>query len=138
LNTETTEAPTKKTSQLPFIGGLFQPVEGRGTQDAAYARMLEIQQAKGTYDSLMQRGKREEAREFRDEYIDKISSASVSGTVQQKLGELAKMKRMVESSPTLSTERKDELIKRLETQQNNLAERFLRISDRTTRQAAQT
>jgi hypothetical protein len=138
LNTETTEAPTKKTSQLPFIGGLFQPVEGRGTQDAAYERMLEIQQAKGTYDSLMQRGKREEAREFRDEYIDKISSASVSGTVQQKLGELAKMKRMVESSPTLSTERKDELIKRLETQQNNLAERFLRISDRTTRQAAQT
>ena len=138
LNTETAETPTKKTSQLPFVGGLFQPIEGRGTLDAAYARMLEVQQAKGTYDSLMQRGKREEAREFRDEYIDKISSASVSGTVQQKLGELAKMKRMVQSSPTLSTERKDELIKRLETQQNNLAERFLQISDRTTRQAAQT
>ena len=138
LNTETTEAPTKKTSQLPFVGGLFQPIEGRGTLDAAYARMLEIQQAKGTYDSLMQRGKREEAAEFREEYIDKISAASVSGTVQQKLGEIAKMKRMVQSSPTLSTERKDELIKRLETQQNNLAERFLQISDRTTRQAAQT
>jgi hypothetical protein len=100
--------------------------------------MLEIQQAKGTYDSLIQRGKREEAAEFREEYIDKISAASVSGTVQQKLGEIAKMKRMVQSSPTLSTERKDELIKRLETQQNNPAERFLQISDRTTRQAAQT
>ena len=138
LNTETSEAPTKKTSQLPFIGGLFQPIEGRGTLDSAYARMLEIQQAKGTYDSLMQRGKKEEAAEFREEYIDKISSASVSGTVQQKLGEIAKMKRAVTSSPILSTERKDELIKRLETQQNNLAERFLQISDRTTRQAGQT
>jgi hypothetical protein len=138
LNTETTETPSKKTSQLPFIGGLFQPIEGRGTLDAAYARMLEIQQAKGTYDSLLQRGKKEEAAEFREEYIDKISSASVSGSVQQKLGEIAKMKRMVTSAPNLSTERKDELLKRLETQQNNLAERFLQISDRTTRQAAQT
>jgi hypothetical protein len=137
LNTETTEKPTTKTSKMPFIGGLFQPIEGRGTLDAAYERMLEVQQAKGTYDSLVQRGKREEAAEFRDEYIDKISSASVSGTVQQKLGEIAKMKRMVESSPTLSTERKDELIKRFETMQNNLADRFLRISDRTTRQADQ-
>jgi hypothetical protein len=137
LNTETTEKPTTKTSKMPFIGGLFQPIEGRGTLDAAYERMLEVQQAKGTYDSLVQRGKREEAAEFREEYIDKISSASVSGTVQQKLGEIAKMKRMVESSPTLSTERKDELIKRFETMQNNLADRFLRISDRTTRQADQ-
>ena len=138
MNTETSEARTKKTHELPFVGGLFQPIEGRGTLDAAYERMLEIQQAKGTYDSLMQRGKKEEASAFREEYIDKISSASVSGTVQQKLGEIAKMKRVIESSPTLSTERKDELLKRLDTQQNNLADRFLRISDRTTRPAAQT
>jgi hypothetical protein len=138
LNTETAEPRTKKTHELPFVGGLFQPIEGRGTLDAAYERMLEIQQAKGTYDSLIQRGKKEEAAAFREEYIDKISSASVSGTVQQKLGELAKLKRQVESAPNMSTERKDELLKRLNEQQNNLADRFLRISDRTTRQAAQT
>lgn len=138
LNTEAAEAPTKKTSQLPFVGGLFQPIEGRGTLDAAYERMLEIQQAKGTYDSLVQRGKKEEAAEFREEYIDKISSASVSGTVQQKLGELAKLKRQVQSAPNMSTERKDELLKRLEAQQNKLAERFLQVSDRTRRQADHT
>ena len=137
LNTETSETRTKKTHELPFVGGLFQPIEGRGTLDAAYERMLEIQQAKGTYDSLIQRGKKEEALAFRDEYIDKISSASVSGTVQQKLGELAKLKRQVESAPNMSTERKDEILKRLDAQQNNLADRFLRISDRTTRLAAQ-
>jgi hypothetical protein len=137
LNTEATEQPTTKTSKMPFIGGLFQPIEGRGTLDAAYERMLEIQQAKGTYDSLIQRGKKEEAAAFREEYIDKISSASVSGSVQQKLGELSKLKRQVESAPNLSAERKDELIKRIQTQQNDMAERFLQISDRTTRQTAQ-
>jgi len=110
LNTETAEPRTKKEHELPFVGGLFQPIEGRGTLDAAYARMLEIQQAKGTYESLMQRGKKEEAAACREEYIDKISAASVSGTVQQKLGELAKMKRLVEASPTMSTERKHELL----------------------------
>ncbi len=117
---------------------MFQPVEGRGTLDAAYERMLEIQQAKGTYDALLQQGKRDEALAFRDEYADKISAASVSGTVQQKLGELAKLKRQVISAPNLTTERKDELLKRLDMQQNILAKRLLAISDRTTLQSAPT
>jgi len=138
MNTEAVEAPTMKTSKMPFIGGLFQPVEGRGTLDAAYERMLEIQQAKGTYDALLQQGKRDEALAFRDEYVDKISAASVSGTVQQKLGELAKLKRQVISAPNLTTERKDELLKRLDMQQNILAKRLLAISDRTTLQSAPT
>lgn len=137
LNSESAEKPTTKTSKLPFVGGLFQPVEGRGTLDAAYERMLEVQQAKGTYDRLMQEGKRQEAAEFRDEYINRISAASVSGSVQQKLGELAKMKRQIVASPNLSTERKDEILKRIETAQNTLAENFLRATDRTTPRFAQ-
>lgn len=130
------EKPSTKTSKMPFIGGLFQPVEGRGTLDAAYERMLEVQQAKGTYERMMQQGRKEEAKEFMDEYVSKISAASVSGSVQQKLGELAKAKRQVESAPRLSAEQKDEILKRIETAQNKLAENFLRATSETRLQSA--
>ena len=132
LNAEATyEKPSTKVSKMPFIGGLFQPVEGRGTLDAAYERMLEVQQAKGTYERMLQQGRREDAKEFMDEYVSKISAASVSGAVQQKLGELAKAKRQVEIAPRLSAEQKDEIIKRIESAKNRLAENFLRATSET-------
>ena len=74
--------PTTKASKLPFIGGLFQPVEGRGTLDAAYERMQEVQQATGTFKRLVESGKRAEAMEFLEEYRNKIAAISVSGAVQ--------------------------------------------------------
>jgi hypothetical protein len=137
LNTELgrdVAEPTTKTSKLPFIGGLFQPVEGRGTLDAAYERMLEIQQATGTFKRLLESGKRAEAKEFLEDYRSQIASISVSGAVQQRLGELAKYKRMVIETPKLTTEQKDVLLEKIDTQQYELARRFVDLTERTTRQ----
>lgn len=131
LNTEAVgvEKPSKKMHETPFVGGLFQPVEGRGTLDAAYERMLEVQQAKGTFDRLRQEGRTEEAREFLDEYRSKIASASISGSAQQRLGELAAMKRRVMGMPNMSQEKKDELLERLDAQQVMIARRLLSVTD---------
>jgi hypothetical protein len=130
LNTEAVDIPkpTTKTSKMPFIGNMFQPIEGRGTLDAAYERMLEIQQAQGTYKTLVEQGDKEKAADFLEDYRTKIANASVSGSVQKRLGELAKVKRAVLAS-TRSTEEKDEIIKKIETAQNKLAEQFLSISN---------
>ena len=132
LNTEAqaVDKPTMKTSKLPFIGGLFQPVEGRGTLDAAYERMLEIQQAQGTFKSLAESGKQEEAKAFLEQYRNKVAAASLSGTVQQQLGELAKAKRQVIASPR-STAEKDELLAKLDKAQYELAKRFLAVTGET-------
>ena len=134
LNTEAKadrEEPTMKTSKMPFIGGLFQPVEGRGTLDAAYERMLEIQQAKGTYDELLQAGKKEEAKDFAEEYGNRIGAASVSGSVQQKLGQYATLRRNVLAS-NKTTEEKDALLEKIDAAQVKMARQFLMVTDRTT------
>jgi hypothetical protein len=132
LNTEVSavDKPTMKTSKMPFIGGLFQPVEGRGTLDAAYERMLEIQQAQGTFKGLAESGKKEEAAAFLEQYRNKVAAASLSGTVQQQLGELAKAKRQVVAS-SRSTAEKDELLKKIDTAQYELARRFLTVTGET-------
>ena len=134
LNTELgadVPEPTTKASKLPFIGGLFQPVEGRGTLDAAYERMKEVQQATGTFKRLVESGKRAEAMEFLEEYRNKIAAISVSGAVQQRLGELAKYRRLIIETPKLTTEQKDVLLDRLDTQQYEIARGFVNLTERT-------
>jgi len=134
LNTELGKdvaEPTLKASKTPFIGGLFQPVEGRGTLDAAYERMLEIQQATGTFKRLVESGKKAEAMEFLEEYRNQVAMMQVSGAVQQKLGEFAKYKRIIIEMPKLTTEQKDALLEKIDKAQYETARRFIDLSERT-------
>jgi hypothetical protein len=117
--------PTTKISKQPFIGGLFQPVEGRGTLDEAYDRMKEIQQVKGTFNNMVEKGQRAEAMAFAQEYSEKLAAASVSGSVQKRLGELAKLERQIRSSPNLSTEQKDLRLAQLDKLKTATATQFL-------------
>jgi len=126
--------PTTKPSKLPLIGGLFQPVEGRGTLDESYDRMMEIRQIKGTYNKLVEEGRRAEAKEFAQNYANDLAAMSVSGSVQKQLGEIAKYERMVKASPTLTTEQKDAELEKLDKLKMRLATKFLAFSDKTTRQ----
>ena len=125
--------PSMKPSKMPFIGGLFQPVEGRGTIDEAYDRMLEIQQIKGTYNRMIERGQRADAQAFAQEYANQLAAASTSGAVQRYLGEIAKQERMVRASPKMTTEQKDAKLEQLDKQKMAIARRFLAVSDKTTR-----
>jgi len=137
LNTEMTAEvakPTLKASKLPLIGGIFQPVEGRGTLDQAYNMMSEIQQTKGTLNRMIEQGKQAEARAFAQENANALSMASVSGAVQQRLGELAKRRRQIEAAPRLTTEQKDDLLEKIDQAQTDLARQFLQRGDRTKRQ----
>jgi hypothetical protein len=63
-----------------------------------------------------------------------LGAASVSGSVQQKLGEFAKARRQIEASPKMTTEQKDELLERIDKAQTDYARAFLKVVDRTTRQ----
>ena len=134
LNTEAEAAiakPSMKASKLPFIGGIFQPVEGRGTLDEAYAEMVEIQQVKGTYNRLVSEGRRAEANAFAQDYATKLSMASTSGFVQKQLGEFAAQERRVIAHPTMSQEEKDKRLEQLDKAKLSYARRFIAAADRT-------
>jgi hypothetical protein len=134
LNTEAgVEKPSMKPSKMPFLGGLFQPVEGRGTLDMAYDRMLEIQQVKGSYNRLIEQGKRAEAKEFAQTYANQLAMASTSGSVQKALGQMAAQERMIRSSK-MTTEQKDEALGRLDKMKVAYARQFINLADRTTPQ----
>ena len=123
-------APTKNLSQMPFIGNLFQPVEGRGTLDEAYAMMTQIQQAKGTYNKMLEKGRRAEAHAFAQNYANQLSMATTSGQAEKYLGTIAKQERMVAASPTMTTEQKDARLEQLHKMKEDYAKRFLAFAER--------
>lgn len=124
--------PTTKIGKQPFIGGLFQPVEGRGTLDEAYDRMTEIKQIKGAYNDMVERGQKAEAKAFAQDYADKLAAMSMSGSVQKRLGELAKVERQIKASPNLTAEQKDAKLEQLDKTKVAIARQFLAVTDRTT------
>lgn len=124
--------PSTKASNVPFIGGLFQPTEGRGTLDEAYDRMQEVKQIKGAFNDMVEKGQRAEAKAFAQSYADEMAAVSMSGSVQKRLGELAKVERQIKAHPTMTTEQKDAKLAQIDKAKVTMARQFLAVSDRTT------
>jgi hypothetical protein len=137
LNTEMkadVAKPSLKASKTPFIGGLFQPVEGRGTLDEANDTMNYITQVQKTYKDKVDKGERAEAKAFAQEHATQLAMASTSGQVYKFLGELAKQERMIIADPRMTTEQKDARLKKLDQMKVDYARKFLATVDRTTLQ----
>ena len=123
--------PTTKLSKTPFIGGLFQPVEGRGTIDMAYDRMKQIKEVDGTIKDMLKAGRGADARALAQQYSTELALVSTSGAVFKQLGDLAARARQVRDAANLSTEQKDEILKRLDAQREQVARMYLRAFDVT-------
>lgn len=136
LNTEMSAEvakPSLKASKTPFLGGLFQPVEGRGTLDEAYDAMERAKQAKATFSKIVERGNRAEALAFAQEYSTDLAAASTAGQVQKYLGDLAKQERIIRASPSLTTEQKDARLKQIDQAKVALARRYIEAAQASER-----
>jgi len=100
LNTEDMpELPEKTLSELPLLGPLFQPRDGRAAIDAAYAEIESWQQAHNTFQSLLASGRRADAAKFAQDFSRDIALNSVGGAFKQQMGELAKVRRAIAAGP---------------------------------------
>jgi hypothetical protein len=122
------ERPTKEMHELPLIGSMFQNARGRGIVDEAYDRMADIQRFSETYKLMLREGRTEEAKAYLADHLDEAKKVRVSGQVEKYLGDLAAQKRQVMSSPKLTTEQKDVLLKKLDDAQDKMAKRLLTAS----------
>lgn len=119
LNTaDLPELPEKTLSQLPLLGPLFQPRDGRMAIDAAYAEIESWQQAHNTFQSLLASGRRADAMQFAQTYSRDIALNSMGGAFKQQMGELAKLRRAVVAGPGTPEEKRQRIdaIKQIEIQ----------------------
>ena len=104
------ERPTKLINEYPVIGSLFQPADGRGVVNAAFNRIEEFQQAHNTLQAMIQEGRTADAKAFAQRFSTEIAATSIGGMFRQQMGELAKLRRAVTASQTLTPDQKRDRI----------------------------
>jgi hypothetical protein len=119
-------------SRQPFIGGLFQPSEGRFLIERAYGRMEDVISAQQTYKDYVNRGQQDRALAYAKENAALIVGAPMAGAFRQRMGELFDMERKIIANPKLSGEEKEARVQQLKDMQNRMALQFYAATERTT------
>ena len=92
------EAATKRVTDLPVVGTLFQPVDASGIIDMAYEKMNKVRQIKETYEDMLDKGRTADATAYLNRNINEMALASVAGSFRQEMGEITKYERDVRNS----------------------------------------
>lgn len=126
---------TKRPSDLPLVGTLFQPKDASGIIDLVYERMNKVRQVQDTYKRMLDENKPEQAQRYAAEKADELALASVAGAFRQQMGEITKFEREVRAS-NLTPDRKREELDRARQAKIRLAQTVQGLSGRTAPQAA--
>lgn len=121
-----------RASEIPLVGGLFQPKDAGGIINAAYERMNEAKQVKTTFDGLMEKGRPEEAREFLQENLDKFANSALATNFSGTMQKLSQAERAIRAS-NLSPDQKRAQLDQLKQTKIKIAE-AVRAAGRTTPQ----
>ena len=104
-------SPSMKTSQLPLIGGLFQPTDAGGIINRTYDLMEEATQAKNTYAKVLTEEGVEAAQKYAEANIGRIIIANSAGQFRSQMHSISdyeKTIRLGDMPPREKRERLDE------------------------------
>ena len=107
----TPEQATKRLSDTPVIGSMFQPNDAAGIVSATYDRMQEVQQIDKTFKDMVKDGRMSEAREFLQKNSKEIAAGAVAGNIQEQLGTITKAMNAIKASDMTPDKKREELDK---------------------------
>lgn len=129
------EAATKRLSDLPVLGTLFQPKDAAGIIDATYERMKQVNQVKETYEDLMNKGRTADAQKYIATRMDDMVLASVAGSFREYMGQITEFERNVRAS-NMTPEQKREKLDQARQMKIQLATSVRAVAERTKPQPA--
>jgi len=97
--------PSMRITDVPIVGGLFQPPDASGVINRAYDIVTKTQAAAATYKRLQLENPKE-AEKFLQENLTTVGYSSAAGSFRQEMGDLTAAERLVRSSTILSPEEK--------------------------------
>ena len=121
---------TKRLSDTPVIGSMFQPNDAGGIINATYERMEQIMEVKRTYDDMLKSGETAEARAFLQENVNEIASASIAGNAKTQLAKVTQAMNAVKAS-SMSPEEKRATLDRLQKLRIQIASSMRNVLDKT-------
>jgi len=110
---ETPPAATKRMSDMPVVGTLFQPVDAAGQVTQFYEKAKEYGQIKQSFDKMIDEGRVDDAQKFAEKYGRTIALSDVAEDFKQDMAELTQLERAIRAdqqmSPAEKRQRLDEL-----------------------------
>jgi len=136
----TTEAGAveSRVTDIPIVGGLFQPNDAGRVINEAYESMREVQSRQQTYKRLIERGEMQEAERYLKRNMTEIAMASMGGSFTQRMGQITKAERQIRALPdsAMSPEQKRVELDRLREVKNQLSRQVLDARKQIERQAS--
>lgn len=103
------EQAYKRLSEMPVVGGAFQPNDAGGIITATYERMLEIQKLDSTVDSLINRGMVADAKELLAKRGNEYMMSEMAGEYISTIRELTQYENAVRASDLSPEEKRAKL-----------------------------
>jgi hypothetical protein len=108
FGTPNVEAPDRKLTETPLIGTSFQDRYGNGATDILYAKIKAADQAKATFDKMVNEGRKQDAKMYQAD-IENLRTIPMLRQAEGKLQYLSKQEKAVRNSDN-TPERKRELL----------------------------
>lgn len=105
------EAATKRMSDMPIVGSMFQPVDATGQVTQFYEKAKEYGQIKTTFDKMITEGRADEARAFAEKYGRQIALSDVAEDFKDTMSEFTELERAIRASDMSPDKKREELDK---------------------------
>ena len=106
---ESPEKTTKRLSDMPVIGGSFQPNDAGGIINAVYERMNDVKKVKATVDRMMSEGRVAEAKELVNKRADEFAQSGVADYFTSNMQQLTKFENAIRASNMTGDEKRAKL-----------------------------
>jgi hypothetical protein len=92
------EKAFKRLSEMPLVGGAFQPNDAGGIINRAYDRMQEFSKVKATVDDLIERGEKAKALELIDSKAKQYEAGEIAHDFTTTMAEMSQYERAIRAS----------------------------------------
>jgi hypothetical protein len=96
--TDGPQAATKRLSDMPIIGSMFQPTDAGGQITTFYEKAEEYGEIKKTVDKLIDEGKRDEAVRLVSKYAKEITLSEIAESFKTDMNEFTQLEKMTRAS----------------------------------------
>ena len=96
--TDGPQSATKRLSDMPIIGSIFQPIDAGGQITTFYEKAEEYGEIKKTVDKLIDEGKRDEAIRLANKYAKEITLSEIAESFKTDMNEFTQLEKMTRAS----------------------------------------
>ena len=102
----TPEQAVRRLSEMPVVGGAFQPNDAGGIINDTYDRMTELKKVKTTIDDMMESGRTAEAKALLEKRVNEYVAADMADDFTRDMRDITQLERAVRAATSMTPQEK--------------------------------